>query len=94
MRFTWDPHKERSNRLKHGISFDEARSVFLDARALLIGDPDHSNDEDRFVMLGLSWLGRLIAVSHVYRGDSEIVRVISARKATKRELVQYTEKNL
>jgi uncharacterized DUF497 family protein len=94
MRFAWDPLKERSNRAKHGVSFEEARSIFLDSNALLIGDPEHSASEERYVLLGISLLGRLITVHHVYRQNNEIIRIISARKATKREMIQYTKVNL
>ena len=88
--FTWDAKKERANRGKHGVSFDEARSVFLDENAKLIGDPDHSDDEDRFVLLGLSFKLRLLVVCHAYRRNDQEIRIISARKANKHEQAQYT----
>ncbi|MFI5378059.1 MAG: BrnT family toxin [Tepidisphaerales bacterium] len=91
IRFTWDPDKDATNRRKHGVSFDEARSVFLDENAKLIDDPDHSFDEDRFVLLGLSRRLRLLVVCHTYRQEDEEVRIISARKANKHEAAQYTE---
>lgn len=72
--FTWDARKERENRRKHGVWFDEARSIFLDENAKLIGDPDHSDDEDRFVLLGLSYKLRLLVVCHTAAtrpGDSD-----------------------
>ncbi len=94
VRFTWDPRKDRLNRQKHGVSFDEAKTVFMDGRAILIGDPDHSNLEDRFILLGVSWLGRLLVAHHVYRENDAVIHIFSARKATKRELKQYTEQNL
>lgn len=87
--FTWDARKERANRRKHGVSFEEARSVFLDENAKLIDDPDHSAGKDRFVLLGLSYKLRLLVVSHVYRRDDQQVRLISARKASKREQSQF-----
>ncbi len=91
--FTWDPNKNHLNRQKHGVSFEEAKTVFLDSRATLIGDPDHSIHEDRFILLGISWLGRLIVVHHVYRKNNEVIHIFSARKATKREMRQYMERN-
>jgi hypothetical protein len=91
IRFTWDPDKESKHRRKHGVSFDEARSVFLDENAKLIDDPDHSFDEDRFVLLGLSRRLRLLVMCHTYRQDDEEIRIISARKANKLEAMQYTE---
>ena len=89
--FTWDAKKERANRRKHGVSFDEARSVFLDENAKLIDDPDHSRGEDRFVLLGLSYRLRLLVVCHAYRRDDREIRIISARKAGKREWAEYTQ---
>ena len=90
LEFSWDAAKERANRRKHGVSFDEARSVFLDDNAKLIADPDHSDAEDRFVLLGLSYRLRALVVCHAYRDETEI-RIISARKATRRERKQYAE---
>ncbi|MEI6832513.1 MAG: BrnT family toxin [bacterium] len=87
--FSWDRQKDLSNRVKHGISFDEASSVFLDEQARLIADPDHSANEDRFVLLGLSYAMRLLIVVHVYQDNDEIIRIISARKATKSESQNY-----
>jgi uncharacterized DUF497 family protein len=80
--FEWDDRKAAANVRKHGISFEEARSVFVDERAKLIGDPDHSEDEERFVLLGLSSSLRLLLVCHCYRSGGNIIRIISARKAT------------
>jgi uncharacterized protein len=91
LRFTWDAGKELVNRRKHGVSFDEAKSVFLDEEAKLIDDPDHSVDEDRLILLGLGYKLRLLVVCHTYRSDDEEIRIISARKANKREQAQYTE---
>ena len=92
MRFEWDPNKNEINKRKHGISFEEARTVFYDDYAILFDDPDHSAEEDRFLILGLSQRERLCIVSHCYRGADEIIRIISARKATKTEEKYYTAK--
>ena len=89
LRFEWDPRKANANLKKHGISFEEAKSVFYDDRARLIDDPDHSDDEDRFVLLGLSHSLRIVVVCHCYRGDGDLIRIISARKATARESKAY-----
>jgi len=89
VRFSWDRQKDLSNRAKHRISFDEAASVFFDDHARLIADPDHSANEDRFVLLGLSYAMRLLIVVHVYQDNDEIIRIISARKATKSESQNY-----
>ncbi len=90
MRFEWDPKKNEINQKKHGISFEEAKTVFYDECAILFDDPDHSEDEDRFIILGLSQRENLCIVSHCYRGADEIIRIISARKATKTETRFYT----
>ena len=82
LRFEWDERKAAANAQKHGVSFDEAKSVFVDERAKLISDPDHSEDEDRFVLLGLSSALRLLLVCHCYRSEEGVIRIISARKAT------------
>lgn len=87
--FEWDPAKARENVRKHGVSFDEARTVFSDDQAILLHDPDHSADEDRFVLLGLSAQLRVLVVVHAYRQD-DVVRLISARKATPTERAQYS----
>ena len=89
LRFEWDPAKAAANIKKHGIGFDEAKSVFADERAKLIADPAHSNDEDRFVLLGLSTKLKLLVVCHCYRSKSNTIRIISARKATAVESRQY-----
>ena len=88
-KFEWDEKKHALNRRKHGISFPEAQAVFADENGLLLPDPDHSRDEERFVLLGLSSALRLLVVCHTYRTDDEIVRIISARKATRWEQEQY-----
>ena len=87
--FQWDPRKSRNNVAKHGISFEEAKTAFFDDDALLLSDPDHSEDEDRFILLGLSTLLRELVVSHFYRQDDGVIRIISARKATLTERRQY-----
>jgi uncharacterized DUF497 family protein len=87
--FEWDERKSRANKRKHGISFDEAQTVFLDENALRYNDPDHSRDEDRFIMLGLSIRLRVLIVCHCYRSDDMVIRIISARKATKSEAAAY-----
>ena len=88
LRFTWDKAKSASNLKKHGISFDEAKSVFSDEFARLILDPDHSEGEDRFILLGMSINLNLLTVSHCEQGPNTI-RIISARKADKSERSQY-----
>jgi uncharacterized protein len=90
LRFEWDPQKAASNRRKHGVSFEEARSVFADENGLLIDDPDHSDEEDRFILLGVSSTARVLVVCHCYRGADDIIRIISARRATSSEREQYT----
>ena len=89
--FSWDPAKAKSNKKKHGVSFEEAQTVFYDDNARFIHDPDHSEDEDRFILLGLSAVLRLLIVCHNYREGDSIIRIISARKATRNEQKQYTE---
>jgi len=89
LRFEWDPAKAAANIKKHGIGFDEARSVFADERAKLIADPAHSDHEARFVLLGLSMKLNLLVVCHCYRSKSNTIRIISARKATAIESRQY-----
>jgi uncharacterized protein len=87
--FQWDEKKSRSNKKKHGVSFAEAETVFFDEKAIRYEDPDHSQDEDRFIMLGLSILLRALVVCHCYRSDDRVIRIISARKATKSEAAAY-----
>ena len=79
--FEWDEKKSTSNKKKHGVSFEEAQTVFADENALLIHDPDHSDEEDRFVMIGLSDRLRVLIVCHCYRRGKAVIRIISARKA-------------
>ena len=87
--FEWDERKNRENKRKHKVSFEEAQSVFLDENALRFFDPDHSQDEDRFLMLGMSFTLRVLVVCHCYREDESVIRIISARKANKREQSDY-----
>ena len=87
--FSWDDRKERENLRKHKVSFEEASTVFADENARLKHDPEHSRDEDRFVLLGFSAKLRLLVVVHVYRQDDQEIRIISARKAVPKERNQY-----
>ncbi len=89
IRFEWDANKAAANQRKHGVTFDEARTVFFDENAKLINDPDHSDDEDRFVMIGLSSNFRFVLVCHCYREQGNVIRIISARKASTQESKQY-----
>ena len=87
--FEWNVAKSKANIRKHGISFEEAKSVFFDEYALLIADPDHSETEDRFVLLGLSARLRLLLVCHCFEVDDNLIRVISCRKANRKEMSLY-----
>ena len=89
LRFEWDPKKAASNLRKHKVSFEDAQTVFSDERALLINDPDHSEEEERFVLLGLSSTMRLLVVVHCYRAADNVIRLISARKADADERSLY-----
>lgn len=89
--FEWDPQKDLTNQKKHGVSFTEASTVFEDEDALVISDPEHSEDEERFVILGFSLQANLLVVCHCYRASESVIRIISARKATKNESRQYNE---
>jgi uncharacterized protein len=89
LRFEWNSAKAAANARKHGIGFEEARSVFADERARLIADPDHSAEEDRFIILGLSATLRLLVVCHCYRGKDNVIRIVSARRATAAEAKFY-----
>ena len=88
-RFEWDENKNRINLAKHGISFEEARTVFFDDRAILFDDPEHSTEEDRFLLLGMTNNARVCIVCHCYRASDTVIRIISARQATKKEEVRY-----
>ena len=87
--FEWDERKSRANKRKHKVSFEEAQTVFLDEKATRFFDPDHSQDEDRFLMLGMSFTLRVLVVCHCYRQDDSVIRIISARKADKQEQSDY-----
>lgn len=87
--FDWDRRKDAANRKKHGVSFEEARTAFFDENARIVADPDHSDDEDRFVLLGLSSQIRLLVVCHCHREETETIRIISARKANRSERRDY-----
>lgn len=89
MRFEWDPPKAAANLKKHQVSFDEAKSVFYDEFAVQFFDEEHSSDEERFLMLGMSSGAKLLIVCHCERERGEVIRIISARKATKRESAFY-----
>jgi uncharacterized DUF497 family protein len=89
LRFEWDKRKEKANVKKHGISFDEARTVFYDENAIQFFDPDHSDDEDRFILLGISFKLRVLVVCHCFRESDTIIRIISARKADGDEKIEY-----
>ena len=85
LRFEWDEAKDRANQRKHGISFAEAKTVFFDEKAIKYPDPDHSDRENRFLMIGRSFKLRVLLVCHCYRAGDAIIRIISARKATAKE---------
>jgi uncharacterized protein len=87
--FEWDPIKARTNLQKHGVSFSEAVSAFMDQLSVTVPDPDHSDDEERFLLLGLSDTERLLIVVHTFRGET--IRIISARAANRRERRQYEQ---
>ena len=89
IRFEWDENKNTINKRKHRISFEEAQTVFYDAEALVIPDPEHSQDEERFIILCMSRQAKLLVVCHCYRASETVIRIISARKATRNEAGQY-----
>lgn len=91
LRFDWDEPKNKANRTKHGIWFEEALSVFSDPHGRLFYDPEHSEAEDRFILLGMSSAAKILVVVHCYRESDSLIRIISARKATKREARFYEE---
>ena len=93
IKFEWDENKNESNEVKHKISFEEAKTVFYDDEALVIDDPEHSKFEERFIILGMSSKANLLVVCHCYRQSDTVIRIISARKATKTESKQYYEWN-
>jgi uncharacterized DUF497 family protein len=89
LRFEWDAKKNRANQAKHGVSFEEAKTAFLDEGARVIADPEHSEDEDRFILLGLSIHLRVLVVCHCYRESESAIRIISARRANRSEQREY-----
>lgn len=89
--FKWDENKNSINKKKHNVSFEEAKTVFYDDNALMIDDPEHSEQEERFIILGTSHKANLLVVCHCYRQSETVIRIISARKATKAESKQYFE---
>lgn len=91
MRFAWDAPKNASNQRKHGVSFEEAQTSFADEQGILIADPDHSEGEDRFILLGAS-SARLLVVCHCYRESDEVVRIFSARPANGQERRAYAQR--
>ena len=91
MNFEWDENKNLINQRKHGVSFEEVKSVFEDTYAILFDDPDHWEYEERFLIIGMTVAKGICIVSHCYRGADETIRIISARKATKSERNVYEE---
>jgi len=94
MIFEWDDKKNTSNKRSHGVSFEEAQTVFFDENAIEFDDPDHSIQEERFILLGLSQSLKVLVVCHCYRIDESKIRIISARKATKKEQGVYLRRSL
>lgn len=93
IQFEWDENKNNKNIEKHHINFNEAATVFLDENALIIADDSHSDNEERFIIIGMSLNANLLIVCHCYRNNGNVIRIISARKATKNESRQYVEVN-
>lgn len=89
LEFEWDKNKDSANKKKHGISFDEARTVFFDEYAIQFYDPDHSSEEDRFILIGSSHKLKTLVVCHCFREEETKVRIISARKADREESEFY-----
>ncbi len=92
IKFEWDEKKNKINQHKHGISFEEAKTVFYDENAILFDDPEHSEEEERFLIIGTTNKEKICIVSHCYRDKESVIRIISARKATRNERSVYTEK--
>ena len=93
LEFEWDKNKEKTNAKKHGVSFDEARTVFYDEQAIQFFDPEHSDEEDRFILLGTSFKLKTLVVCHCFREDETKIRIISARKAdTEEEQVYWSNR--
>jgi uncharacterized DUF497 family protein len=91
LEFIWDPQKNNGNKKKHGVSFEEARSAFFDENAIIFHDPDHSNEENRFLLLGTSSLLRVLVVCHCFRDNDRQIRIITARKANQNEQRSFYE---
>ena len=89
LRFAWDDRKNLANQRKHGVSFEEAQTAFFDENAIVCFDPDHSENEHRFILLGMSFKLRVLVVCHCYREQETKIRIISARKANNRETTDY-----
>ena len=92
LKFEWDPNKNEINKKKHGLSFETAKEVFYDEFAILFDDPDHSIDEDRFLIIGATRTEQICIVSHCYRDTEDTIRIISARRATKTERQAYLDR--
>jgi uncharacterized DUF497 family protein len=91
LEFIWDPQKNNRNKKNHRVSFEEARSAFFDENAITFDDPDHSNEENRFLLLGTSSLLRVLIVCHCFRDNDRQIRIITARKANKNEQMNFYE---
>jgi uncharacterized protein len=91
LRFEWDERKNRSNRTKHGVWFEEAQSAFRDPNGRVFYDLEHSEEDDQFILIGLSSTARPPVVVHCYKESDSVIRIISARKATKKEFIFYEE---
>ena len=87
--FEWDNKKDKTNKRKHGVSFEEARTAFYDENAIQYFDPDHSDKEGRFILLGISFKLKILVVCHCFRENESVIRIISARKADKDEEYEY-----
>jgi uncharacterized DUF497 family protein len=92
IRFEWDEDKESSNKKKHRVSFEEAQTAFSDEYGLVIDDPEHSDDEERFILLGMSAALRILIVCHCIREDGDVIRIISARRADRLEQKDYNSR--
>ena len=91
IKFEWDPNKNETNKKKHGLSFETAKEVFYDEFAILFDDPDHSDDEERFLIIGETKAEQICIVSHCYRDHENVIRIISARRATRTEQRTYLD---
>lgn len=89
IKFEWDKRKNTKNIKKHGVSFEESVEAFFDEQGIVINDPDHSENEERFILLGYTSKAKLLVVCHCYRQNESIIRIISARKANKKEICEY-----